>query len=129
MENKEFNISGIGQNVKTEAGSERQSDEGRGQPSLISPYLIRRLSKHMQKATIKYKKGNWAKGQKFSRIIDGIERHLIDYKLGEKKEDNLSAVVFGVMCLIHFEEVGREEELNDLCELWGINKPNHLKGE
>ena len=125
----EFSISGIGQNVKTTEGAERQSDEGRGQPTLISPYLIERLGKHMQRATVKYKRGNWAIGQKWSRIIDGIERHIIAYKLGKREEDHLSASVFGLMCLIHFEETGREEELNDLHELWGINKPKHLKGE
>lgn len=119
---KGFLISGIGENVKVEGGTERQNDEGRGRPSLISPFLSIRLSKHLQKGLVKYEAGNWSSGQPFSRVIDGLERHLIAYKLGKREEDHLSAMAFAVMCLIHFEEVGREEELNDLFKLWGLKK-------
>lgn len=114
----EFGINGVGENIVTDKGTERQCDEGRGQPSLISPYLIDRLSKHLQLGTIKYERGNWAKGQYFSRIFDGIERHMVQYKLGKRTEDHLSAIVFGVMCMIHFEEIDRGEELNDLKDAW-----------
>ena len=119
-----FEVLGVGDTKKTEHGTLRGNDEGRGSPSLISPHLILRLSKHLQRSTKKYKAGNWAIGQPFSRILDGVYRHLLDYQLGNREEDNLSAAVFGLMCMIHFEETGRESELNDLSELYGLLNEN-----
>ena len=123
----EYDILGVGEVYETPNGTMRGKDEGRGQPSLVSPHLMLRLSKHMQKATKKYTPGNWAIGQPFSRIIDGIYRHLSDYQLGKKEEDNLAAVAFGIMCLIHFEEEGREIELNDIGNLYGLDKRIHTE--
>ena len=53
-----------------------------------------------------------------SRCIDSAKRHIDQYIMGMKDEDHLSAAVWNLLCIIHFEELGMTY-LNDLpCYLY-----------
>jgi hypothetical protein len=106
-------------NTKTEfeTGAHRDSDEGKGRPSLISPVLIHRLGVHLAKGAEHYGDDNWSKGMPFRRTADSIIRHINQWLAGDEEEDHLAAIAFGVMCLMTFElgaeTDGMYEELDD----------------
>lgn len=51
---------------------------------------------------------NFKKGLPVSNCIDSIYRHLLSYQKGENNEDNLSAILWNVCCIIHTELHQRE---------------------
>lgn len=92
--------------TKTEfdTGAHRDSDEGKGRPSLISPVLIHRLGVHLAKGAEHYGEDNWSKGMPYRRTYDSMLRHMGQWLAGDREEDHLAAIAFGVMCLMTFEE-------------------------
>ncbi len=91
---------------KTEfsTGAHRDTDEGKGSPSLISPVLIHRLGVLLQKGAEHYGADNWMKGMPYRRTADSMIRHIFQWLAGDDKEDHLAAVCFGAMCLMTYEE-------------------------
>lgn len=87
-----------------ESGAKRSDNKGKNRPDLISPYFIKRLGEHLRHGCEFYDDRNWEKGMPDSVLIESLERHWLNYKLGEKNEDNLAAIAFGIMALIHNEE-------------------------
>lgn len=94
-------------------GAVRDAEEGKGRYDLISVFALRRLAKHYEAGAKKYNDRNWEKGIPFHSFIDSAKRHLDKYIMGWKDEDHLAAAAWNVFCLMHFEELGRED-LNDL---------------
>jgi len=72
---------------------------------LISPFFAKRLGELLGRGAAKYGECNWMLGQPFSRALASLERHLMQFKMGLCDEDHLAAVAFGVMCLIHYQEM------------------------
>ena len=103
--------SGARQNFET--GAKRDTQEGKPRFDLISPFMMTRLASLMERGAVKYGEWNWEKGMPFSRFFGSAFRHLMQYWKGDRDEDHLAAVIFNLMAIIHFEEVGRED-LNDL---------------
>lgn len=104
-----------------EQGAVREPSSGKGRYDLISPFFLDRLAKWMELGAVKYSDRNWEKGGiPFSRFLDSAERHLAHFKMGDKVEDNLAGVMFNIMAIMHFQELGIED-YNDL--------PNYRKKE
>ncbi len=111
---KEFTtLSDAGGRKEYNTGMQREDDENRGMPSLISPHMLTRLSKHMELGAKKYSEHNWMKGANYQRFIDSIYRHTIAFQKGDTTEDHLSAIIFNAMAMVHFDETGRANELDD----------------
>ena len=108
MHNK-LQDSGERQNFET--GAVRDTATGKGMPSLISPELIFRLSKHLELGAQKYKARNWEAGFPYSRVMDSLLRHVFQYIDGDNSEDHLAAITCNVMFLMHFEK--HHPELQD----------------
>ena len=102
-----------------DTGMRRERNTGRGNPSLISPYMLERLSKHMENGAKKYSEDNWSKGAPFRRFTESIGRHWIAWSMNKDDEDHLSAIIFNAMCIMHFQETGRELELNNMPDWKG----------
>jgi hypothetical protein len=85
-------------------GAKRDTTEGKGRPSLISPVLIHRLGVLLQKGAEHYGEDNWSKGMPYRRTMDSVIRHAFQWLAGDEEEDHLAAIAFGVMCLMTFEE-------------------------
>lgn len=98
-----------------ETGAKRDSEEGKGCPSLISPVLIHRLGVLLQEGTKHYGTDNWMKGMKYRRTANSIIRHMFQWLAGDAGEDHLAAIAFGVMCLMHYESLPNSK-LDDRCE-------------
>lgn len=91
-------------------GAQRDTDEGKGSPSLISPVLIHRLGILLQKGADHYGADNWTKGMPYRRTADSMIRHLYQWLAGDEEEDHLAAVCFGAMCLMTYEEQWNQSE-------------------
>lgn len=98
---------------KTEfgTGAHRDTDEGKGSPSLISPVLIHRLGVLLQKGAKHYGADNWTKGMPYRRTADSMIRHIFQWLAGDTEEDHLAAVCFGAMCLMTYEEAWLQSEV------------------
>ena len=95
-----------------ETGAKRDTSEGKGRPSLISPVLIHRLGVLLEEGAKHYDVDNWVKGIPFRRTADSMIRHLFQWLAGDEEEDHLAAVAFGVMCLMHYEELAVHKDLS-----------------
>ena len=98
---------------KTEfgTGAQRDTDKGRGRPSLISPVLIHRLGVLLQEGAEHYGADNWIKGMPYRRTADSIIRHIFQWLAGDEEEDHLAAICFGAMCLMTYEETWLQSEV------------------
>lgn len=83
-----------------ESGSVRDRDDHKPLPSDLHPYARLRYGYHMRKNARKYSKGNWELGQPSEALLESMHRHLAQYELGDRKEDHLSALMFGVKMLM-----------------------------
>lgn len=113
-----------GERTQFESGAMRDpGGEDKPRLELISPFFLKRLGVHLANGAKKYTDRNWEKGIPMDRCVAGALRHLNQYRAGEDDEDHLVAAAFGVMCLIHFEEMILRgilpESLNDLPRYTG----------
>lgn len=96
-----------------ENGAFREPSTGKGRYDLITPFAMERIAKWYELGALKYADRNWEKGIPFSRFYDSAMRHMTKYMMGMTDEDHLAAAVWNIMCIIHFEQVGRRD-LDDL---------------
>ena len=93
-----------------ETGATRDSSAGKGRPSLISPVLIHRTSKHLAAGEERYGQNNWTKGMPFCRTADSLIRHIYQWLAKDDSEDHLAAMACNVMFLMHYEEEWNQSE-------------------
>ena len=102
-------------------GAQRDTDEGKGKPSLISPVLIHRLGVHLAEGAKHYGADNWTEGMPYRRTADSMIRHIFQWLAGDEEEDHLAAVCFGAMCLMTYEAAAEDRleipksPLDDRC--------------
>jgi hypothetical protein len=102
MEFKTLKDSGKREDMET--GSRRDTQENKSRPDLMNPLVSRRVGHHYANGCVKYGEKNFELGQKSSRYLASLERHLLDYKEGKKDEDHLAAIVWNANCLIMNQE-------------------------
>lgn len=103
-----------GECMSFDTGAIREPASGKGRFDLISPFAMERLARWYELGAGKYEPRNWEKGIPFSRCLDSALRHINKYQRGMKDEDHLTAAVWNLIALIHFEETKQDKELNDL---------------
>lgn len=97
---KEFKVKDSGNRQEFSTGAVRDTSLGKSRPDLIHPYVKERLGQHMRKGADKYNDWNWTKGIPMSRFLESLERHLMQFQLGETDEDHLGAIMFNAMGLM-----------------------------
>ena len=102
-------IKDSGNRREFDTGAVRDMAEGKGRFDLIPPRALRRLAKHYEKGAVKYGDRNWEKGIPNDSFIDSALRHINQYQSGQRDEDHLSAAVFNLFGIVHFEEVENEQ--------------------
>lgn len=100
-----FIIKDSGKRKKYKSGALRDLEEGKIMWDLLPLEALKRVAQHYTTGAKKYAPNNWKKGVPSERFYRSALRHLIQYRLGEKDEDHLSAVVFNVLGIIYNEEV------------------------
>lgn len=108
-----------------ENGAIREPSAGKGRYDLISPFALDRIAKWYELGAQKYADRNWEKGMPFSRFYDSAMRHLNKFMIGKTDEDHLSAAAWNIMCIIHFEEVGRNS-LDDLPHYMSVSSLDEI---
>lgn len=89
-----------------EQGAIRE-DSGKNQLSLISPLAIESMGRILTQGAIKYERHNWRKGMKWSRCIDSLKRHLLEFEKGidvdpESQESHLGHIMVNAMFLLEY---------------------------
>lgn len=85
-------------------GSRRDSNDNKPRISDMKAYTRKRFGYHMLIGSKNYGVGNFEKGQPTDSTLESIHRHLADYELGDRNEDHLSAVIFGIQLIMLNEE-------------------------
>ena len=116
-DNSTFVIKDSGQRQSFDTGAVRDVQEGKPRYELIPPTALYRLAMHFTNGARKYSDMNYAKGMPFSRFGASMFRHLMAWMVGDKSEDHLSALAWGAMAVMHFEDMGRKD-LDDLNDRW-----------
>lgn len=92
-----------GERQNFNSGARRDISAGKTRPDLISVKAIRRWADLMARGAEKYGSRNWELGMPASRFLESAERHLLNFKEGDREEDHLAAVLFNIGAIIHFE--------------------------
>lgn len=118
-----FTIKDSGQRRDFNTGAKRDIDDDKPRYDLIPPTALRRVAIHYGNGAKKYDEHNWVKGIPVSRCIGSLLRHVFQFIAGETDEDHGAAIIFNVMCIMHYQEVGRTD-LDDRFN-WQTGKPNN----
>uniref|UniRef100_A0A6M3L7R9 dATP/dGTP diphosphohydrolase N-terminal domain-containing protein n=1 Tax=viral metagenome TaxID=1070528 RepID=A0A6M3L7R9_9ZZZZ len=115
----EFNeVKDSGQRQEFVTGSKRDLQDGKGYPTLIPTYPLRRLSRHYENGAKKYGKHNWTLGQPLSRYMDSLIRHVWAVLEGLDDEDHESAVIWNMISFMmtkkYIEEGQLPSDLDDM---------------
>ena len=112
-----------GERRQFNTGAQRDVVTDKGRYDLISPIMIERLAKLLQRGAEKYNDRNWEKGMPLSVYMDSGMRHLYKFLEGHRDEDHLIAAIWNLQALLHIEEmVNRGMLSKDLLDL-----PNYIK--
>ena len=87
-----------------ESGSRRDSDTHKPLTTALTAYARLRYGYHLRKGSNNYGKNNWQLGQPSEAVLESLDRHLAQYMAGDRSEDHLSAIMFGVVMLMQNEE-------------------------
>lgn len=94
-----------------ESGAKRDSNENKPFIHNLKGYTRQRFGYHMTKGALKYGDGNWTKGMPTDQYLESVDRHLASYMEGDRSEDHLSAIIFGVQgCMINEQKEGLESD-------------------
>jgi Domain of unknown function (DUF5664) len=77
-------------------GGEREAATGKGRFDLVPSYPHLRLAQHYENGAKKYAPRNWQKGLPLDRFMDSAERHLNQFKDGDRSEDHLAAILWNL---------------------------------
>jgi len=112
----DFTVKDSGERQVFETGAQRDTQDDKPRFDLMPITALKRIADLYGKGAIKYDEWNWAKGMEFSRFYASMFRHMQQFAAGDTDEDHLAAVCFNAMAIMHFQEVGRTEELNDMIK-------------
>ena len=115
-----------GERRQFNTGAQRDVVTDKGRYDLISPIMIERLAKLLQRGAEKYNDRNWEKGMPLSVYMDSGMRHLYKFLEGHRDEDHLIAAIWNLQALLRIEEmVKRGVIAEDLLDLPDYVKKNN----
>lgn len=97
-----------------DTGARRDTQDDKPRYGLVSIPALTRLAWHYTNGAKKYGENNWTKGMPYSRFFESTFRHLAAWATGDESEDHLAAVAWNAFAIMHFQETGRDLELNDM---------------
>ncbi len=78
-------------------GAERQASSGKGTPVLVPGDAIIDIAKHFEKGADIYGARNWEKGIPLSELLNSLERHLQQEKMGMTDEPHARALAWNAV--------------------------------
>lgn len=93
-----------------ESGAQRDSNDNKPFIHNLLGYTRQRFGYHMNLGSRKYGDSNWMKGMPTAQYLESVDRHLAAYMEGDRSEDHLSAIIFGIQgCMINEKKQGISE--------------------
>lgn len=87
-----------------DTGAVRDSNEGKPLIHTLLGYTRQRFGYHMAKNAKKYGAFNFLKGIPSDAYLESVDRHLAAYMAGDRSEDHLASILFGIQGLMLNEE-------------------------
>ncbi len=120
---KDFVTKDSGKRRHFDTGAQRDVATNKGRYDLISPIVMDRLAKLMERGAVKYDDRNWEKGMPLHVYVDSGLRHIYKFLEGHRDEDHLIAAIWNFSALLHIEEMIKRGKLSkDLNDL-----PNYIE--
>ena len=103
-------IKDSGERINYPTGAVRDTNKGKIRWDLVPKECLKRVAIHYTDGSKKYDDHNWKKGIPTDRFEESMERHMMQYLLGETDEDHLSACVFNIFGIMwnQMKEKNRE---------------------
>jgi len=89
-----------GKNRKFNTGAEKQHSEGKGTPVLFPGDAYMEVCKHFEAGAKHYEARNWEKGIPLSELINSLERHIADEKMGDTSERHDRAIAWNAIAYL-----------------------------
>jgi len=94
-------------NRKFKTGAQRDNNSNKPFVHNFKGYTRLRFGYHMTTGANKYGDQNWIKGMPIESYLESVDRHLAQYLNGDRNEDHLSAILFGIQgCMIEEQKQG-----------------------
>ncbi len=78
---------------------------------LICPVGLKRIARRYALGAAKYSDFNWCLGVPASECLNHLIAHVVDFmENGNSKDDNLAAIAWNAIALMHYEEGCRHHE-------------------
>lgn len=131
--NEEMNMDNVG-GIKVESGEKRefstgakkQPATGKGTPALFPPDAYLEISKHFEDGAVVHGDRNWEKGIPLSELINSLERHIAQEKMGLTDERHDRAIAWCAIAYLATKMRIKADilpaELDDLCGVYGKSK-------
>jgi hypothetical protein len=87
-----------------ESGSQRDDDTNKPLVNHLDAYVRLRFGYLLRMGANKYEKNNWQKGQPDESSLESLHRHLAKYELGDRSEDHLACIMFGIQLIMKNEQ-------------------------
>lgn len=87
-----------------ESGAIRDANDNKPYIHNLKGYTRQRFGYHMTIGANKYGDGNWTKGMPTPQYLESMDRHLAAYMEGDRSEDHLSAILFGINGIMQNEK-------------------------
>ena len=86
------------------SGAKRDNDNDKPCVHSFKAYTRLRFGYHMRIGASKYGDKNWELGMPTDQYFESVDRHLASYLNGDRSEDHLSAILFGIQGVILNEQ-------------------------
>ena len=90
------------------SGATRDSDVDHLAFELISPYGLEALAKIYRQGGDRHGVRNWEKGLPEGVVLNHALAHLNKYMKGDRSEDHLAKVAWGMFALIHYRDCPKD---------------------
>lgn len=94
--------------VEFDTGATRSGDSEHVRFDLISPVGLERLARRYALGAELHGDRNWEGGMPVSDLLNHVMYHQNLYLAGDKSDDHLGAMAWGLFAIMHFEELSPE---------------------
>lgn len=102
-------------------GAHKQAAAGKGTPVLFPGDAYLEISKHFEEGASVHGARNWEKGIPLSKLIDSLERHIAQEKLGMTDESHARAIAWNAVVYLATKiRIERGQLPKELADILGI---------
>lgn len=123
-----------GEKRQFSTGAKKQSALGKGTPVLFPPDAYLEISRHFEEGARIHGDRNWEKGIPLSQLINSLERHIAQEKMGLTDESHDRALAWNAVVYLatklRIKAGVLPKELDDLCGAYAVEQveiPHNLK--